>query len=300
MFSVGKLFLLLFLICNVSIINAYASEYTIQQRLSITHQIIQEVEAEDRKHAQQYAKFRQQDDQPPSLRRQTSSSGGDPTQFISTVSTVSTGMTAEQRVALKLSERFGGVDGGARILANKGDANYFSEKLTEENTQPMKYFVSMDNFDPKTARKYTTCFNVGDWYYQGSESTAAGPPTKPTCPEEESWNPFDPKFSLPCWGRCQKEHVWDPKWNPAFKAMAINGAKWLENRLRVPKLASKLKLASGPPTHQAWVESKKWTGKEYGSCAADVFYTCKTPVIDSNWCTGDGFPEGTTNILFLT
>ena len=83
--------------------------------------------------------------------------------------------------------------------------------------------------------------------------------------------------------------------------MAINGAKWLENRVRVPKLKSKLRLASGGPTYSEWVESiLGWTGNPAGNCGADIFYGCKTPVIDPSWCTGEGLPAGTTNIIFMT
>tara|TARA_B100000795_G_scaffold103871_1_gene76615 strand:- start:61 stop:489 length:429 start_codon:yes stop_codon:yes gene_type:complete len=134
---------------------------------------------------------------------------------------------------------------------------------------------------------------VGDWYYQGGENPG-DPPSKPTCQSTKQTNgPF-----TPCWERCKSDDVWDPRWNPALKAYLQNGAKWLENRLMVPKLKTRLKLAAGPPTHQAWIESMKWTGKEAGKCGADVFYTCRTAVIDESWCS-EGLPEGVTNILFF-
>ena len=286
-------------------------EYDLQEKRRMTLQIIKEVETEVAKNQKQYFNSLKQQttensNQPSLLRRRTSTNDGASIfEGIAAFHQPSTGMSKEQMIAFKLAQTFGdGVDGGARrftadVKADPDHPEYFSAKLTLENTQPMKYYVSIDNFDPKKARKYTTCFNVGDWYYQGAESTKDGPPSKPTCPESKKNDPFNPDMAVPCWGICKSEDVWDPRWNEGLKAYLQNGAKWLETRLMVPKLKTRLKLATGPPTHQAWIETMKWTGKEAGKCGADIFYTCKQPPIDESWCS-EGLPEGITNIVFLT
>ena len=167
-------FATLVLVFCISTSTVAVKEYTIQERLAITHRIIKQVEAEDRKRAEQYASKSPGSFGQDFLRRRTEEDAS--------INFVSGGPSAEQRVASKLAEIFGGVDGGARVLVDKDSPSYFTETLAQGNTQPLKYYVSMANFDPKTARKYTTCFNVGDWYYQGPESTASGPPKTPTCP----------------------------------------------------------------------------------------------------------------------
>ena len=212
-------FATLVLVFCISTTTVAVKEYSIQERLAITHRIIKQVEAEDRKRAEQYA----------SSASSAGSSGQDflrrRTEEEASSHFVSGGPSVEQRVASKLAETFGGVDGGARVLVDKGSPSYFTETLAQGNTQPLQYYVSMANFDPKTARKYTTCFNVGDWYYQGPESTASGPPKTPTCPptngnpvsvcpcdvsapnlNSQTTTSLSPPFHPPHDGRCSSIH----------------------------------------------------------------------------------------------
>ena len=84
------------------------------------------------------------------------------------------------------------------------------DALTLENTVPLKLKVKLAaTGTPSKALPYTTCFNVGDWYYTGPEKPGSPPSDGvPTCVVSNSI-----ATSLnadPCWGKCREDDVLTP------------------------------------------------------------------------------------------
>ena len=101
---------------------------------------------------------------------------------------------------------------------------------------PLKLKVNLDALDPSKALPYTTCFNVGDWYYTGPENPGSPPSDGvPTCVVSNSI-----ATSLnadPCWGKCREDDVLTPDLAAFFRTSLDAAVSRLERAIRVPELA---------------------------------------------------------------
>ena len=146
--------------------------------------------------------------------------------------------------------------------------------LTTANTEPLNLLVNWNQFDPSTARKYSTCFKAGDWFYTGPEYVDT-PPAAATC---------TPESTTPCWGVCTSDDVIDADRKAYFKTSVDAAVLKLNAAIRVPKLSGKLQLKSSTGTYPSLYGNQWGWDTTKVRCGADTFYMCQV-ASDPSYCT---------------
>jgi hypothetical protein len=181
----------------------------------------------------------------------------------------------------------------SRFLEEREENNRY---LTENTTERLKIKFNSDALDKATARPFTTCFAVGDWYYTGPEKNVKPPKdgiaTCKTCTQATQST-----CSKPCWGKCKSDDVMTPELKKYLMGPMIKAKIQLEKMLRVPKLKKPLKLSKKKGTYTALYRGWGYdTEKEL--CSADTYYLCQTKS-PASYCE-QGLLGGENAIVYLT
>jgi hypothetical protein len=168
--------------------------------------------------------------------------------------------------------------------------------LTEETTERLKIKFNSDALDSATARPFSTCFAVGDWYYTGPEKNMKPPKDGiVTCKECTMATLYT--CSKSCWGKCESDDVMTPELKEYLMGPLLQAKIQLESLLRVPKLKTPLKLSKKKGTYTALYSGWGYdTEKEV--CSADTYYLCQTKS-PASYCE-QGMLGGENAIVYLT